>query len=115
MKRVFWITSRSGLRLYETLLTNNPIWIERTRGIGVILTAEDAIAYGMASPGQVAAGLRRRFGLAEGIKPYSSLRGVRLRYRGRNLVGDVYERYRVRIEELAAVAAELRIRLGRTR
>jgi len=34
---------------YEQLLTKNRIWIDRTRGVGV-LSAEDAVAYGVTGP-----------------------------------------------------------------
>jgi len=34
---------------YETLLVNNPLWIDRTQGLGVI-TAEEAMAWGCTGP-----------------------------------------------------------------
>src|SRR5690606_39908298 len=34
---------------YEALLTNNPLWIDRTQGIGVI-EPDDALAYGVSGP-----------------------------------------------------------------
>src|SRR5438128_3261518 len=37
------------LQEYHDLLTNNQLWLERTKGIG-ILSAEDAIAYGASGP-----------------------------------------------------------------
>jgi NADH-quinone oxidoreductase subunit D len=39
----------SNIQEYENLLTKNPIWIERTQGIGY-LSAEDAIAFGATGP-----------------------------------------------------------------
>ena len=48
---------------YETLLTENRIWIGRTKGIGVI-TAEDAIAIGATGPGD--SRQRRRMGYSQG-------------------------------------------------
>ena len=34
---------------YEALLKNNPIWVKRTKDVGVI-SAEDAVAWGMTGP-----------------------------------------------------------------
>jgi NADH-quinone oxidoreductase subunit D len=56
------------IALYETLLTNNPIWIERTRGVGVI-SAEDAIAFGMGGPSLRASGVNLDL---RKTNPYSS-------------------------------------------
>ena len=42
---------------YETLITKNPIWLDRTRGVGVI-TLEDCYAWGLYGP--IAARRRRR-------------------------------------------------------
>ena len=83
------------IELYEGLLTNNPIWIERTRGIGM-LTVEEAISYGMAGPSLRASGVA--FDLRKS-NPYS-------RYEEFDFdicvgqYGDVYDRYRVRMAEL---------------
>jgi len=83
------------IELYEGLLTNNPIWIERTRSIGRI-SADDAIAYGMAGPSLRASGVN--FDLRK-TNPYS-------RYEEFDFdvcvgeYGDVYDRYRVRMGEL---------------
>jgi NADH-quinone oxidoreductase subunit D len=82
------------IELYEGLLTNNPIWIERTRGIGM-LSATEAIAYGMAGPSLRASGVA--FDLRK-TNPYS-------RYEEFDFdicvgtYGDVYDRYRVRMAE----------------
>ena len=83
------------IELYEGLLTNNPIWIERTRGIGM-LSVDDAISYGMAGPSLRASGVA--FDLRK-TNPYS-------RYEEFDFdicvgqYGDVYDRYRVRMAEL---------------
>lgn len=83
------------IEMYETLLTNNPIWIERTRGIGII-TPEDALAIGVTGPSLRASGvvldLRKH-------QPYSSYEEFDFDI-AVGQIGDVYERYRVRIEEL---------------
>ncbi len=83
------------IEMYEGLLTNNPIWIERTRGIGV-LTRQDALDFGLTGPALRASGVPLDLRKAE---PYS-------RYEEFDFdiavgeIGDVYDRYRVRMEEL---------------
>ncbi len=83
------------LQQYDDLLENNPIWVSRTKGVGVI-TAEEAIAYGITGPALRAAGvdwdLRKAF-------PYSGIEKYEFDVPlGEN--GDVYDRYRVRVEEI---------------
>ena len=80
---------------YEDLLKENSIWKGRTRGIGVI-TAEECLAYGITGPTLRAAGVEwdlRRSQPYSGIDDYDFdvVTGSR---------GDVYDRYRVRIEEM---------------
>ena len=79
---------------YDDLLRNNPIWMERTRNVGVI-TAEECNAYSITGPTLRAAGvdwdLRRAFPYS-GIEQYEFDVPV-----GEH--GDVYDRYRVRVEE----------------
>ncbi|NOZ06968.1 MAG: NADH-quinone oxidoreductase subunit D [Chloroflexi bacterium] len=80
---------------YETLLTNNPIWLERTKGVGVI-TAEEALAHSVTGPILRAAGvpwdIRKAF-------PYSGYErfdfDVPIRAEG-----DIYARYLVRLDEM---------------
>jgi NADH-quinone oxidoreductase subunit D len=80
---------------YETLLTRNAIWLERTRGLG-LLSAQDAIALGQSGPVLRASGvdwdLRRD-------QPYLAYDQVDFRVPVYEH-GDVYDRYRVRIEEM---------------
>ena len=79
---------------YETLLTQNRIWLERTRDVGVI-SSEDAIAIGLSGPPLRASGVLHDIRKDE---PYAAYRefefdiplGVR---------GDTYDRYLVRLEE----------------
>src|SRR5260221_669166 len=80
---------------YETLLTENRIWIGRTKGVGYI-SAEDAIALSMTGPTLRAAGVaydNRKF------FPYSSYEefdfGVPTRTES-----DCYARYLVRVAEM---------------
>ena len=46
-----------SIDMYETLLTNQKIWLERTRGLG-LLSADDAIALGQSGPVLRASGRR---------------------------------------------------------
>jgi NADH-quinone oxidoreductase subunit D len=83
------------IELYEGLLTNNPIWIERTRGIGV-LSAQEAITYGLNGPCLRASGVNLDL---RKTNPYSSYEHFDFDVAvGQH--GDVYDRYRVRMEEL---------------
>ncbi len=83
------------IAMYEGLLTNNPIWIERTRGVGVI-TAEDAIAYGMGGPSLRASGVNLDL---RKTNPYTRYEEFDFDV-AVGTYGDVYDRYRVRLEEL---------------
>ena len=80
---------------YEAMLSKNEIWLERTEGIG-LLSAADAIALGQSGPVLRASGvdwdLRRD-------KPYLAYPDIDFNvpvYPN----GDVYDRYRVRIDEM---------------
>ena len=85
----------SRLNEYETLLTNNPIWGKRTIGVGII-SAEDAIDYGLSGPSLRGSGVNWDIRKAE---PYSSYDKYHFAVPlGKN--GDVYDRYYVRIEEM---------------
>ncbi|HYT29107.1 MAG TPA: NADH dehydrogenase (quinone) subunit D [Ktedonobacteraceae bacterium] len=83
------------LQEYHDLLTNNQLWIERTRGVG-ILSAQDAIAYGASGPvlrgSNVVWDIRKAF-------PYSGYEQFDFDIPvGSN--GDVYDRYLVRMLEM---------------
>ncbi|GBE37385.1 NADH-quinone oxidoreductase subunit 4 [bacterium BMS3Bbin07] len=80
---------------YETLIDKNRIWLGRTKGIGVI-SAEEAINWGLSGPVLRGSGvdydIRKRF-------PYDAYDKVDFDVPlGKN--GDVYDRYRCRMEEL---------------
>ncbi|HEY4026750.1 MAG TPA: NADH dehydrogenase (quinone) subunit D [Candidatus Dormibacteraeota bacterium] len=85
----------SNIDQYESLLTHNPIWIGRTRGIG-ILNAEDGIRLGATGP------MLRGAGLPWDLRkdrPYSGYD----RYDWQVAVetgADCYARYLVRMKEL---------------
>jgi NADH-quinone oxidoreductase subunit D len=85
----------SRLHEYETLLTDNPIWKKRTVGVGVI-SAEDAINYGLSGPSLRGSGVNWDIRKSE---PYSSYDKYHFTVPlGKN--GDVYDRYCIRIEEM---------------
>ncbi|MCC6617027.1 MAG: NADH dehydrogenase (quinone) subunit D [Anaerolineae bacterium] len=80
---------------YEGLLTNNPIFIDRTQGIGVV-EPEDALAWGMSGPCLRGSGVNwdiRKAMPYMGYEQYDF--DVPL---GEH--GDVYDRYMVRMEEM---------------
>jgi NADH-quinone oxidoreductase subunit D len=80
---------------YERLLTNNPIWLDRTQNVGV-MSREEAINWSMSGPVLRASGvnwdLRKQ-------RPYSGYEGFDFEVpTGKN--GDIYDRYLVRVAEL---------------
>ncbi len=80
---------------YEQLLTENRIWVGRTKGIGV-LTAEQAIDLGVTGPVLRASGVKWDIRKA---MPYAAYDQYEFEIpTGQN--GDTYDRYLVRIEEM---------------
>ncbi|MCE1228347.1 MAG: NADH dehydrogenase (quinone) subunit D [Firmicutes bacterium] len=79
----------------EKLLTRNPIWYDRTKGVGKI-TPEDAIAWGYTGPCLRAAGLAQDLRKAQ---PYLGYEGYEFDI-PIGTTGDVYDRYLVRTEEM---------------
>jgi NADH-quinone oxidoreductase subunit D len=80
---------------YENLLTNNPIWIGRTRGVGKI-SLEDMLDLGVTGPMLRAAGLKID---ARKDEPYSSYEKFDFEVPTRT-ENDVYARYQVRLDEM---------------
>lgn len=80
---------------YEALLTANPIWLERTQGVGVI-TAAEAMALGMTGANLRACGVpydvRKLF-------PYSGYENYDFQVITEH-AGDTYARYQVRMAEM---------------
>jgi NADH-quinone oxidoreductase subunit D len=80
---------------YETLITKNPIWLQRTRGVGTI-TLDECYNWGLYGPIARAAGsdydVRRAF-------PYSGYETFEFDVIGASN-GDVYDRYLVRVAEM---------------
>ncbi|MEN8235109.1 MAG: NADH dehydrogenase (quinone) subunit D [Actinomycetota bacterium] len=88
-------TVRAGLDDYVDLLSGNPIFIDRTQGVGVI-TPEEAQAYGVTGPIARAAGVN--FDLRKAF-PYSGIENYEFDVPlGKH--GDTYDRYLVRMEEI---------------
>ncbi len=84
------------LKEVHTLLTRNRIWMDRTKDVGV-MSAEDAIDYGFTGPCLRASGVE--WDLRK-VEPYSSYEDFDFDVPvGGN--GDVYDRYLVRMEEMA--------------
>jgi len=83
------------LQEYHDLLTNNQLWVERTKGVAT-LNAQDAIAYGASGP------VLRGSGVVWDIRkafPYSGYEQFDFDIPvGTN--GDVYDRYLVRMLEM---------------
>jgi NADH-quinone oxidoreductase subunit D len=80
---------------YETLLTQNRIWMARTKGVGM-LSAEDAIAMGVSGP------LLRASGVEYDVRkmfPYSSYEEFDFKVQT-STGGDCYARYQVRVGEM---------------
>jgi NADH-quinone oxidoreductase subunit D len=80
---------------YEQLLTQNRIWVGRTKGIGV-LTTQDAVAVGASGPVIRASGVKWDIRKA---MPYAAYDQYKFEIpTGQN--GDTYDRYLVRIREM---------------
>jgi NADH-quinone oxidoreductase subunit D len=80
---------------YETLLTGNRIWLERTKNVGVI-SAADAIALGVTGPVLRASGVKWDLRKAQPYENYSKF-DFEIPV-GTN--GDTYDRYLVRVAEM---------------
>ena len=80
---------------YENLLTANPIFMERTKGVAYI-SADDAIALGTTGPTLRASGIDTDLRRDE---PYSGYENFRFKVPVRT-EGDVYARYLCRVQEL---------------
>ena len=79
---------------YEELLTNNRIWLQRTKQIGVI-SAEEAIAIGLSGPALRGSGVKRDIRKDE---PYAAYDEMAFEVPV-GKAGDTYDRYLVRLEE----------------
>jgi NADH-quinone oxidoreductase subunit D len=80
---------------YETLLDDNPIWLQRNQGVGV-LSAEDCLALGVTGP------ILRSAGVAADLRkdaPYCGYETFAFDVPVAD-GADAYARYRVRLEEM---------------
>lgn len=85
----------SRVKDYETLLVNNPLWIDRTQGIGVI-EPDKALAWGLSGPSLRGSGVNWDVRKA---MPYSGYEQYDFNVPlGEH--GDVYDRFFIRLQEL---------------
>ncbi len=93
---------------YEVLLTTNRIWLQRTKGVGVI-SAEDCIAMGVTGPVLRAAGVKWDLRKAQPYAAYSDFEfDIPI---GEH--SDTYDRYLVRIAEMHQSIRIIRQAVGR--
>jgi NADH-quinone oxidoreductase subunit D len=94
--REFTRTFPKTLAEVDTIFTRNAIWIGRTQGVGV-LTAEEAINFSLSGP------MLRASGVDYDVRkdrPYLGYESYEFDVPvGEH--GDIYDRYRVRLEEMA--------------
>jgi len=93
--RAFLMDFPSKIDEYESLLTGNPIWINRLKGVGYI-SPENAIALGVTGPPLRAAGID--FDVRRDM-PYSSYEKFQFKVPV-STDSDVWARYVLRLEEM---------------
>ncbi len=93
--RAFCERMPKALDEYEAILTRNAIWLERTQGIG-LLSTDDAIALGQSGPMARASGVNWDLRRNEPYLFYDQVDFDVPVYHG----GDVYDRYRVHMDEM---------------
>lgn len=81
---------------YAALLTKNIIWLNRTQNVGII-SAKDGINYGLSGPSIRGSGVKFDIRKAEPYCVYNEMDFEIPTGRG---IGDVYDRYLVRMEEM---------------
>ncbi|MGH7411117.1 MAG: NADH dehydrogenase (quinone) subunit D [Candidatus Methylomirabilis sp.] len=106
--RSFVTTFPDRLDEYEDLLTANPIWVQRTKGVGVI-KSEDAVDVGLSGPSLRACGVPWDIRKSH---PYSGYEQYTFEI-SRGTHGDVYDRYLCRIFEMRQSVAIVRQALER--
>ena len=80
---------------YESLLTKNTIWLQRTQGVGSI-TSKQAIDFGMTGPSLRATGVEHDL---RKTRPYCGYKNYDFEI-PTGTHGDIYDRYLVRLEEM---------------
>ena len=93
--KTFVQTFPDHIKEYETLLTKNIIWLKRTKGVGII-SKEDAISFGVTGPTLRGSGVK--YDVRKAF-PYSSYEDFDFDI-PIGSVGDVYDRYVVRLREM---------------
>lgn len=83
------------MKEYETLLTENVIWLKRTKGVGII-SKEDAVNWGVTGPTLRGSGVKWD---VRKVFPYSSYNEFDFDI-PIGSTGDVYDRYIVRLREM---------------
>jgi NADH-quinone oxidoreductase subunit D len=84
-----------GLADYDALLTENPIWLERTVGVGVI-TTEQALALGVSGPILRSTGFPWDLRKAQPYLAYDQVEFDVIYTEN----GDCFDRYRIRLHEI---------------
>ncbi|MBI5787471.1 MAG: NADH-quinone oxidoreductase subunit D [Candidatus Schekmanbacteria bacterium] len=80
---------------YETLLNTNPVFVARTKNVGII-SARDAVNFGLSGPCLRGSGVK--FDLRKN-EPYAGYENFSFDV-PTGAIGDVYDRYLVRMEEM---------------
>jgi NADH-quinone oxidoreductase subunit D len=93
--RAFLKSFPDRIKQYETLLTRNPLFLERVNGLG-ILTKEDALRWAITGPMLRASGVQ--FDLRK-AQPYCGYEQYEFDI-PTHTAGDTYARYLVRMEEM---------------
>jgi NADH-quinone oxidoreductase subunit D len=93
--RSFVLAFPNHMKEYETLLTENIIWLKRTKGVGII-SAADALSWGMTGPSLRGSGVR--YDVRKAF-PYSGYDEFDFDIPVGSK-GDVYDRYTVRLREM---------------
>jgi NADH-quinone oxidoreductase subunit D len=96
------------LKEYEGLLTKNPLWIDRTRGIAVV-SGEEAVRCGLTGPSLRGSGVD--FDLRK-ARPYAGYDQYEFDV-PLGSHGDVYDRYVIRMEEMRQSLRIVEQALGR--
>jgi NADH-quinone oxidoreductase subunit D len=103
MTRDFLDLLPSRVADYHNLITHNPIFIERTRGVGAI-TLDEAISYGITGPMLKACGFPWDLRKEEPYSIYAKLDfDIPVYYNG-----DCFDRFRVRMDEINESAKMVR-------
>ncbi|MEK7293646.1 MAG: NADH-quinone oxidoreductase subunit D, partial [Nitrospirota bacterium] len=99
----FLDTFQAHINEYDSLIANNRIWVGRTKNVAVI-SAEDAISFGLTGPPLRGSGVNYD---VRKMEPYGAYDKVEWEVPvGKN--GDTYDRYWIRMEEMRQSARIIR-------